>query len=93
MVADFLNLTSPGSVFKVKIDMQRCKDSEDKDLEKRVVASKTLLAAMGGAPIYKMLVWVCGEGFMPQFGSHIKHEPKKHRKIVNSDIVAFVATG
>ena len=91
MVADFLNLTSPGTAFKIKIDMQKCAGAEDKDLEKRALITKTLLAAMGGAPIYKILVWVCGESFVPQFGSHIKNEPKKHRKIVNSDIVAFVA--
>ena len=93
MVSDLLKMSSSGTVYKVKSDLTKCEGAPETEFEKQVTITKTLLAALGGAEIYKILVWVCGEDFNPQLGSHIKYEPKKCRKIVNSDVVSFVKSG
>lgn len=48
-----------------------------------------MLAAIGGSHFYKIAGWVGGPNYEPLLSCMIKCEPKKFRKLVNADMVAF----
>ena len=52
--------------------------------------SKTVAFAIGGKSLARILFWVGGQGYNPEYNLHLKKEPKKIRNVANSDLVAFV---
>ena len=87
---NFLNLASSGYVFKFKTTLEKIDPSHDEVGQKDISLTKTLLSAIGGKSFYRILMWTGGASFHPVSSCIIKKEPKKFRKLINADMVAFV---